>query len=169
MLFASTDAHTVLARLAKFLAFCVAGHSHCTLCAKFCVHACMTPVFSGRTKLLSFRHGRNRRSRNAFYATSRRFPRSSQEGNSDVPSEASLLPAVLTMNGGGFCYGKSPPSAGHISHPADGFAVGKCFCFPFLFEICVKLGAWQVARIFAFLLACVFCVRIFSSKCERKS
>ena len=48
-----------------------------------------------------------------------------EEGRPDVPSGTSLLPAVLTKNGGDVCFGKSPPSAGHISHPADGSDVGE--------------------------------------------
>jgi len=53
-----------------------------------------------------------------------------KKGNPDVPSGASLPPAVLTMNGGGFGFGKRPPSAGHVSHPADGFAGGKICRYP---------------------------------------
>ena len=101
LLCAPTYAHTALARLAKFLVFCVYGRS---------------PSFA--------------RSRNAFYATSWHFPRSSQEGNLDVPSKTSPPPAVLTMNGGDFAFGKRPPSWAHISHAQDGFAVGKIFCYP---------------------------------------
>jgi hypothetical protein len=31
------------------------------------------------------------------------------------------------INGGAFAFGQSPPSAGHIFHPADGVAGGKNF------------------------------------------
>ena len=43
-----------------------------------------------------------------------------EEGRPDVPSGTSLLPAVSEMNGGDVCDSKGPPSAGHVSHPADG-------------------------------------------------
>ena len=36
-----------------------------------------------------------------------------------LPPLEPALPAVSEMNGGNFCDSKSPPSAGHISHPAD--------------------------------------------------
>jgi hypothetical protein len=44
------------------------------------------------------------------------------------------------MNGGAFYFGKSPPSAGHISHPADGSALAKAFAVPFLLEIFCEIG-----------------------------
>jgi len=49
-----------------------------------------------------------------------------------------------------------PPSAADAELPRRVVCIGKAFAIPFLFEICVKLGAWQVARIFAF----VCCVRL---------
>ena len=42
-----------------------------------------------------------------------------------LPPLETALPAVSEMNGGDFCDSKGPPSAGHISHPADGLTIGK--------------------------------------------
>ena len=42
-----------------------------------------------------------------------------------LPPLETALPAVSEMNGGNFGDGKCPPSAGHISHPADGLTIGK--------------------------------------------
>jgi len=100
---------------ARFFALCVAIRSYCATVS--------------------------RAERNAFYATSWHFPRSSQERNQGVPPWIPLVARRFKINGGDFCFGKSPPSWAHISHAQDGFVVGKKFCFPVLFEICASRGA----------------------------
>ena len=64
-----------------------------------------------------------------FYATSWRFPRSSQEGNQGFSPWIPLISRRSADERRGFCFCKRPPSWAHISHAQDGFAVGKVFCF----------------------------------------
>ena len=110
---------------ARFFAFY--SYSLAQLRAKFCVHACMTPVFSGRTKLLYFALAKWALGVPVFYATSWRFPRSSQEGNLDVPSKTSPPPAVLTMNGGDFAFASVLHLGRIYRTPKMGLLLAKAF------------------------------------------
>ena len=91
-----------------------------------------------------------------FYATSWRFPRSSQERNQGFPPWNPLSPAVLTMNGGGFAFAKFLHLGRIYRTPKMGLLLARVFAVPFLFEICASSGALQGAAFFAF----VWCVTL---------
>ena len=89
---------------AKGFAICVAGRSHC---------ACGTRErFAFVVLLLVARQEATKKRAKTF------------------PLGTPLAARCFTTNGRNFGFCKSPPSAGHISHPADGFAFGNGFCDP---------------------------------------
>ena len=59
----------------------------------------------------------SRAEREVFHATSWCFPRSSQEGNLDVPSKTSLPPAVLRQTAGVLLWQKSSILGAYIARP----------------------------------------------------
>jgi len=90
--------------LARIFAFCVVVRSYCEPSAR-------AERFLFLMTLLATRQEVSRKRARPFPPGPPRHPTAKQP-----PS--------------GFLFCKSPPSAGHISHPADGFAVGKIFCYP---------------------------------------
>ena len=69
-------------QLARTLVFCAAGRSHCACAGQYLL--LFSPTYAHTARPCRALSGL------LFYATSWRFPRSSQEGNLDVPSKTSL-------------------------------------------------------------------------------
>jgi len=73
-----------------------------------------------------------------------------KKGRPDVPSGASLRPAVLTMNGGAVALEKVLHLGRIYRTPKMGLLLAKFVAFSFLFEICASSGALQGAKVFSF-------------------
>jgi hypothetical protein len=118
-----------------FFAICFYGRSHCAQGKGFVE---IRDLFSYGLSHCAF----GARSRFVFDALSLSF-RKERAKEKELGRSLRDLPASrrFKINGGVFAFGKRPPSAGHISNPADGLAVGKDFCCPVLLGILYDPGA----------------------------
>jgi hypothetical protein len=78
-------------------------------------------------------------------------------------------PAVLTMNGGGFCFAKVLHLRGIYLTPQMGQLLARIFAIPFCLKFYMTRGASQTAKFLQLSRACYFRVGVLSSKRQRKS
>jgi hypothetical protein len=151
-----------------FFAICFYGRSHCAQGKGFVE---IRDLFSYGLSHCAF----GARSRFVFDALSLSFHKERAK-EKELGRSLRDLPASrrFKINGGAFAFGKRPPSAGHISNPADGLALARAFAVSQgptsrrpaeLVQTRVR-GRWQ--KLSPLLVACALRVGVLSSKRQRK-